>query len=159
MQESPYLGRIAALVCFVISILIIRFTPPRHDPIVQNQAQQQPQPRPRLRKASPTLPSPSAQLIRNLTWGQVQFLHTTDIHGWFTPHHSDSAPSDSFGADWGHWVDFIRQMKDKAHQQGKDLIVVDTGDLVTGHGLSDANPTQVRGHCSNGIFAKADCKW
>lgn len=94
--------------------------------------------------------------MRDLTWGDVQFLHTTDVHGWFTPHHSDEAPSTSFSADWGHWADFIRHARHKAHEQGQDLVVVDTGDLITGHGLSDAHASEARGHFSNDIFSMAE---
>ena len=94
------------------------------------------------------------QQMRDLIWGDVQFLHTTDIHGWLAPHHSPA--SASYSADWADWISFIDRMKAKAHSQGKDLVVVDTGDLVTGHGLSDSHPTSPPGTYSNRLFATAD---
>ncbi|CAO1619575.1 unnamed protein product [Sympodiomycopsis kandeliae] len=93
---------------------------------------------------------------RNLTWADIQFLHTTDIHGWFTPHHSQSL--NSYSADWADWISFIEQMKAKAASEGRDLVVVDTGDLITGHGLSDGSPdtNDASGKYSNEIFSRAN---
>jgi 2',3'-cyclic-nucleotide 2'-phosphodiesterase (5'-nucleotidase family) len=31
-------------------------------------------------------PAPVAAPMRDLEWGQVNFLHTTDIHGWLGGH-------------------------------------------------------------------------
>ncbi|PWN27206.1 hypothetical protein BDZ90DRAFT_232755 [Jaminaea rosea] len=93
------------------------------------------------------------QTIRALEWGQVQFLHTTDIHGHLAAHHSPLPPSTSFSADWADWVAFVELMRRKATEEGRDLVVVDTGDLVTGHGLSDA--TKPKGRVSNELVGMA----
>lgn len=45
-------------------------------------------------------------------------------------------------------------MRKRAHAEGRDLVVVDTGDLVTGHGFSDS--TKPRGKLSNQFVARAD---
>lgn len=102
--------------------------------------------------ARPRLPRRD-QVMRPLEWGDVQFLHTTDIHGHLAPHHSPLPPATSFSADWADWVAFIDLMRTKAHSQGKDLVVVDSGDLVTGNGLSDT--TDPVGNFSNGLIAEA----
>lgn len=34
----------------------------------------------------PSAPEPIAVPLRNLKWGQLNFLHTTDTHGWLAGH-------------------------------------------------------------------------
>ncbi|RCI14042.1 hypothetical protein L249_8032 [Ophiocordyceps polyrhachis-furcata BCC 54312] len=87
---------------------------------------------------------------RPLEWGQVNFLHTTDTHGWLQGHLKER----NYGADWGDFVSFARRMKEKAGQLGVDLLLVDTGDLHDGTGLSDATP--VDGTESMAIFDQID---
>ena len=36
--------------------------------------------------AQPSAPSPIAAPLRDLPWGQLNFLHTTDSHGWHAGH-------------------------------------------------------------------------
>jgi len=36
--------------------------------------------------SQPTAPTPERAPLRDLTWGQVNFLHTTDTHGWHAGH-------------------------------------------------------------------------
>ena len=36
--------------------------------------------------AQPSTPSPIAAPLRDLPWGQLNFLHTTDSHGWHAGH-------------------------------------------------------------------------
>lgn len=38
------------------------------------------------RAAQPGAIEPVAAPMRNLTWGQLNFLHTTDTHGWLGGH-------------------------------------------------------------------------
>lgn len=38
------------------------------------------------RAAQPGAVEPIAAPMRDLTWGQLNFLHTTDIHGWLGGH-------------------------------------------------------------------------
>lgn len=58
-----------------------------------------------------------------LSWGQLNFLHTTDTHGWLEGHLKEQ----NYGADWGDFVSFVRRMREKADDYGVDLLVVDTG--------------------------------
>ncbi|KAJ3566755.1 hypothetical protein NPX13_g7018 [Xylaria arbuscula] len=69
-----------------------------------------------------------------LEWGQLNFLHTTDTHGWLEGHLKEK----NYGADWGDFVTFSTHFKHQAGNMGVDLLIVDTGDLHDGAGLSDA---------------------
>jgi 2',3'-cyclic-nucleotide 2'-phosphodiesterase (5'-nucleotidase family) len=60
-----------------------------------------------------------------LPWGKVNFLHTTDTHGWLDGH----ANVPSWGADWGDFVSFVMHMKDKALRKKVDLLLIDSGEL------------------------------
>jgi 2',3'-cyclic-nucleotide 2'-phosphodiesterase (5'-nucleotidase family) len=81
-----------------------------------------------------------------LRWGQINFLHTTDTHGWLEGHLKEP----NYGADWGDFVSFTNHMKKKADNLGVDLLLIDTGDLHDGNGLSDA--TAPNGLLSNPVF-------
>ena len=39
-----------------------------------------------VQAAQPSAPSPLAAPVRELPWGQLNFLHTTDSHGWHAGH-------------------------------------------------------------------------
>jgi 2',3'-cyclic-nucleotide 2'-phosphodiesterase (5'-nucleotidase family) len=69
--------------------------------------------------AQNTTTSPKAPL----EWGQVNFLHTTDTHGWLEGHIKEQ----NYGADWGDYVSFTKRMKEKAKKLGVDLLLIDTG--------------------------------
>lgn len=62
-----------------------------------------------------------------LPWGMVNFLHTTDTHGWLDGH----ANVPSWGADWGDFVSFVMHMKDKALKKKVDLLLIDSGALFS----------------------------
>ncbi|KAI9814197.1 MAG: hypothetical protein M1827_003363 [Pycnora praestabilis] len=81
-----------------------------------------------------------------LAWGQLNVLHTTDTHGWLEGHIKEQ----NYGADWGDFVSFSTHMKHMAGTLGVDLLLIDTGDLHDGAGLSDA--TSPNGVVSNPIF-------
>ncbi|KAJ0384255.1 hypothetical protein COL922a_008766 [Colletotrichum nupharicola] len=81
--------------------------------------------------AAPAVAAP----MRDLTWGQLNFLHTTDTHGW----HGGHLLEPQYSADWGDYVSFAAHMSRKADERGADLLVVDTGDRVEGNGLYDAS--------------------
>ncbi|KAK4169454.1 Metallo-dependent phosphatase-like protein [Cladorrhinum sp. PSN259] len=85
---------------------------------------------------------------RPLQWGQLNVLHTSDTHGWLSGHIKEK----NYGADWGDYVSFVTGMKAKANDMGVDLLVIDSGDLHDGTGLSDS--TKPGGEVSNEIFAK-----
>ena len=85
-----------------------------------------------------------------LAWGQLNFLHTTDTHGWLEGHIKEQ----NYGADWGDFISFTKAMKQKATGLGVDLLLMDTGDLHDGNGLSDASTPN--GALTNPIFENID---
>ncbi|KAK6342152.1 hypothetical protein TWF730_001631 [Orbilia blumenaviensis] len=89
-----------------------------------------------------------------LPWGQITFAHTSDTHGWLMGH----VKEENYGADWGDYVSFIRHMRYKARKLGVDFLVVDSGDLHDGSGLSDATTKLggVNGEVSLPIFQNLD---
>ncbi|GLA39790.1 hypothetical protein AnigIFM63309_007391 [Aspergillus niger] len=87
---------------------------------------------------------------RPLPWGELNIIHTTDTHGWLEGHANEV----NYGADWGDLISFVTHMRDKADRLGVDLLVVDTGDIVTGNGLSDVSHPE--GQLSNPIFRYLD---
>ncbi|KAI1346675.1 ser/Thr protein phosphatase family [Xylaria sp. FL0043] len=96
--------------------------------------------------AQPGAPSPVAAPMRELEWGQINFLHTTDIHGWLGGHLQEP----QYSADWGDYISFTEHMHRIADEKGVDLLVVDTGDRIEGNGLYDgSNP---KGNYSYDIF-------
>lgn len=58
-----------------------------------------------------------------LEWGQLNFMHTTDTHGWMAGHLKEQ----NYGADWGDFVSFTKRMRGRARSLGVDLLLVDTG--------------------------------
>ncbi|KAN0061950.1 hypothetical protein ACQY0O_005945 [Thecaphora frezii] len=105
-------------------------------------------------------------VLRPLEWGDLNILHTTDIHGWYQGHTKLTPPEPNYSADWGDWASFSYKMRQKAHAERRDLLLVDTGDLHDGNGLSDGFPPYnaddpggkeaVDGHVSNQIFSMVD---
>ncbi|CAI7626947.1 unnamed protein product [Penicillium viridicatum] len=85
--------------------------------------------------AQPSAPDPVSAPLRTLDFGQLNFLHTTDTHGWLAGHLQEP----SYSADWGDYVSFTTRMREKAEAQGQDLLVIDTGDRVEGNGLYDSS--------------------
>ncbi len=73
--------------------------------------------------------------MRDLQWAQLNFLHTTDTHGWHGGHLQES----QYSADWGDYVSFAEHLRKRADDDGSDLLLVDTGDRVEGNGLYDAS--------------------
>ncbi|OSS53436.1 hypothetical protein B5807_00417 [Epicoccum nigrum] len=83
----------------------------------------------------PEAQDPIAAPLRELPWAQLNFLHTTDVHGWWGGHLQEA----SFSADWGDYVSFAKHLRDKADAEGVDLLVVDTGDRVEGNAIYDSS--------------------
>ncbi|KAF2828374.1 ser/Thr protein phosphatase family, partial [Ophiobolus disseminans] len=91
-----------------------------------------------LKEAScvqPEAPPPKAAPLRELPWAQLNFLHTTDVHGWWGGHLQEA----SYSADWGDYVSFAKHLRDKADADGSDLLVIDTGDRVEGNAIYDSS--------------------
>jgi len=85
--------------------------------------------------SQPGAPKPLEAPLRDLHFGQLNFLHTTDTHGW----HAGHLLEPSFSADWGDYVDFAHRLREKLEAEGKDLLIIDTGDRIEGNGLYDAS--------------------
>lgn len=88
--------------------------------------------------------------IKDLKWQDVNFIHTTDTHGWYSGHKNQK----QYSADWGDFISFIHQLRKIADSNKQDFLVVDTGDRHDGNGLSDI--TVPNGAKSLPIFVKAD---
>lgn len=65
---------------------------------------------------------------------KVNILHTTDIHGWVAGHSHNT----TLNADFGDFHSMLLHMHSNAIQNGEELFLFDTGDLIEGTGLSDA---------------------
>ncbi|KAL2017368.1 hypothetical protein VTK56DRAFT_2248 [Thermocarpiscus australiensis] len=85
--------------------------------------------------AQPGAAKPVPAPMRDLVWGKLNFLHTTDTHGW----HAGHLQEPQYSADWGDYVSFAEHMRKAADDRGVDLLLVDTGDRVEGNGLYDAS--------------------
>ncbi|KAH8732299.1 ser/Thr protein phosphatase family [Phaeosphaeriaceae sp. PMI808] len=93
----------------------------------------------------PEAPSPIAAPLRELPWAQLNFLHTTDIHGWWGGHLQEA----SYSSDWGDYISFAKHLRDKADADGSDLLLIDTGDRVEGNAIYDSS--KPRGKFTYGI--------
>ncbi|TQS36288.1 hypothetical protein Golomagni_03266 [Golovinomyces magnicellulatus] len=72
---------------------------------------------------------------RGIKIGQLNFLQTTDIHGWNAGHQKNG----QYSADFGDYISFTQRMREKTDAAGADLIIIDTGDRVDGNGLYDGS--------------------
>ena len=88
--------------------------------------------------------------LREIELGELNFLHTTDTHGWYGSHPGQP----SYDADWGDFISFIdhfrRNRINGDSKSKRDLILIDTGDKHDGNGLADA--TYPNGLESTNIF-------
>ncbi len=91
-----------------------------------------------------------AEPMRELSHGTLNFLHTTDTHGWYLGHVNQK----QYSSDWGDFISFAEQLKNCTAVEGGDLLLVDTGDRHDGNGLSDL--TFPHGQVSETIFMNAD---
>lgn len=88
-----------------------------------------------VQAAQPSAPSPVSAPLRELPWAQLNFLHTTDTHGW----HAGHLQEPSYSADWGDYISFADRLRERADREKKDLLLIDTGDRIEGNGLYDAS--------------------
>ncbi|KAI2637771.1 Metallo-dependent phosphatase-like protein [Hypomontagnella submonticulosa] len=100
------------------------------------------------RSSQPGAPAPVAAPMRDLEWGQINFIHTTDLHGWLGGHLQEA----QYSADWGDYISFTDHMRQKADEKGVDLLVIDTGDRIEGNGLYDSSTP--KGKYSYDIFGE-----
>ncbi|KAG9221328.1 hypothetical protein CCMSSC00406_0009439 [Pleurotus cornucopiae] len=94
---------------------------------------------------------PSAHLTpptRDLEWGDVNIIHTTDTHGWLLGHQEPSLPEPNYSGDFGDLASFVTHMKQIALDRDVDLLLVDSGT-----GLSDGFPPGgIDGHEASATF-------
>ena len=85
----------------------------------------------------------NGESIRSLKLGQINFLHTTDTHGWLGSHKNQR----DYNANWGHFISFVELFKkNRIDNKKQDLLIIDTGDKHDGSGLSDATvPNGIEG--------------
>ncbi|KAF9463557.1 Metallo-dependent phosphatase-like protein [Collybia nuda] len=100
--------------------------------------------------------NPSAGITppsRPLEWGDINIIHTTDSHGWLLGHQKPSFPEPNYSGDFGDFASFVAHMKEKAIERDVDLLLVDSGDLHDGTGLTDGfAPGGVDAHDANEFF-------
>ncbi|KAK3050821.1 hypothetical protein LTR09_007897 [Extremus antarcticus] len=96
----------------------------------------------------PSAPSAVEAPLRELPWGQLNFLHTTDTHGW----HGGHLQEPQYSADWGDYISFASHLRRRADKDGSDLLLIDTGDRVEGNGLYDASDP--KGNYTSDIFTQ-----
>ena len=109
-----------------------------------------------LHKRIPTS-APITPPTRPLEWGDLNIIHTTDSHGWLLGHQKTSFPEPNYSGDLGEFASFVSHMKEIAkvsrgdipgcmeslmnvQKRGVDLLLVDSGDIHDGTGLSDGGP-------------------
>ncbi|KAG0266846.1 hypothetical protein BG011_000461 [Mortierella polycephala] len=98
------------------------------------------------KRSQPGAPQPDPIKLRPLVWGDLNIIQTTDTHGWLSGHTKE----EYYSADFGDFASFLFHMRQQADHRRKDLLVVDSGDLEDGNGLSDS--TSRRGEASRPIF-------
>ncbi|KAG8704481.1 hypothetical protein FRC08_002208 [Ceratobasidium sp. 394] len=82
-----------------------------------------------------------------LEWGDINILHTSDSHGWLLGHTKNQWPEPNYSGTLGDFASFVGHMKRIAEEKGVDLLLVDSGDLHDGSGLTDGYPLPgVNGH-------------
>ncbi|KAF8589377.1 hypothetical protein K439DRAFT_1628820 [Ramaria rubella] len=103
------------------------------------------------KRASSPISPPTTPLV----WGDFNVIHTTDSHGWLLGHQKTSAPEPNYSGDFGDFASFVKHMKDEAKRRDVDLLLIDSGDLHDGTGLSDGFPPGgVDAHESNKFVAE-----
>lgn len=104
------------------------------------------------RRRAPAIITPPT---RPLEWGDINIIHTTDTHGWLLGHQKDSSPEPNYSGTFGDLSSFVTHMKEIALKKDVDLLLVDSGDLHDGTGLTDGYPPGgVDGHDSNKFFSQ-----
>ncbi|KAH9018809.1 Metallo-dependent phosphatase-like protein [Lactarius deliciosus] len=98
---------------------------------------------------------PLTRPSRPLVWGDVNIIHTTDSHGWLLGHQKPSFPEPNFSGDFGDFASFVAHLKKIAIEKDVDMLLVDSGDLHDGTGLSDGFPPGgIDAHDSNKFFSQ-----
>ncbi|KAL7422991.1 hypothetical protein Q5752_002289 [Cryptotrichosporon argae] len=91
---------------------------------------------------------------RQLEWRDVNFLSTSDTHGWLLGHQHATWPEPNYSGDWGAFASFAEHMRGIAADKGVDLLLVDAGDHHDGSGLVSTSPPSAA--AADRIFAEVD---
>jgi len=92
---------------------------------------------------------------RPLEWGDVNVLHTTDMHGWIVGHPKIQPPEPNYNGTFGDFYSFVQHMRERAEKERKELLLVDSGDRRIGHGLTDRLlPQTVNGQLAFQMYYK-----
>ncbi|WVQ96496.1 hypothetical protein IAU59_003601 [Kwoniella sp. CBS 9459] len=78
---------------------------------------------------------------RQLEWKDVNFLSTSDVHGWLLGHQHATWPEPNYSGDFGSFASFATHMRSIAASKGVDLLLIDAGDHHDGSGLVSSSPT------------------
>ncbi|KAJ3096416.1 hypothetical protein HDU97_005913 [Phlyctochytrium planicorne] len=89
-----------------------------------------------------------------LRWGDWNFLHTTDTHGYQAGHEDENGGI--YNANWADFTVFVRDMKRKADAQDQELFLIDSGDIHDGSALSDNVGDKVFGVYSTPMIQETD---
>ena len=71
-----------------------------------------------------------------LPWNDVNILIVTDVHSWVSGHPHEPA----LDADYGHVLSLHERLSSMAAAEGRDLFLVQNGDLNDGTGFSRKPP-------------------
>ncbi|KAK8858734.1 hypothetical protein IAR55_002963 [Kwoniella newhampshirensis] len=82
------------------------------------------------------LPKPT----RQLEWKDVNFLSTSDTHGWLLGHQHATWPEPNYSGDFGSFASFATHLRSIADSKGLDLLLIDAGDHHDGSGLVSSSP-------------------
>ncbi|KAG0695395.1 Metallo-dependent phosphatase-like protein [Suillus ampliporus] len=100
------------------------------------------------RRGDPQVPLTPPHLP--LVWGDFNVIHTTDTHGWLLGHNKSSLAEPYYNGTLGDFSSFVAHMNQTAIHKGVDLLLVDSGDVHDGTGLSDGyGPGGIDAHESN----------
>lgn len=90
--------------------------------------------------ASSPHPTPAPLVFRD-----INILAVTDVHSWIGGHNRDGVYTQQpLNATFGSLVSVVERAKAAAAREGKDVFLVDNGDVVDGTGLSNIAPD----HCT-----------
>ena len=90
-----------------------------------------------------------------LTWGDWNFISTTDSHGWLGGHGYDY--NSSFSANWADFAAFVDRMRHVAKtEKDSEIFVVDSGDTHHGTLLSDNKDGKIDGFYTQEMIKLVD---
>ncbi|KAL8989761.1 MAG: hypothetical protein Q9169_008289, partial [Polycauliona sp. 2 TL-2023] len=74
-------------------------------------------------------------ILRSPSW----LISLTFVSFGYSVQPSAPEPVPSFTGDWGDYISLAERLREKADSEGRDLLLIDTGDRIEGNGLYDAS--------------------